>query len=156
MLFEWNSKDLYRIIDTYAALLSLKIDYAHINSIEIDYDNNLLISSCYLNEITKIDRNNGSVIWRLGGRNNEFSFINCPVSFSFQHSVKRLKNGNLILFDNGNLNEIDYSRGLEFELDEENKIAKLVKVYTSKDKVFSTFKVSSSCLEEIFSSISFL
>ena len=51
----------------------------------------------------KIDKSSGKVIWNLGGKKNEFEFINDEMKFSHQHSIRKLENGNIILFDNGNL-----------------------------------------------------
>ena len=36
----------------------------------------LMISSRHLNEITKISRTTGDIIWRFGGKNNQFTFVN--------------------------------------------------------------------------------
>ena len=33
----------------------------------------LLISSRHMDEVTKIDRQTGEIIWRLGGKNNDFT-----------------------------------------------------------------------------------
>ena len=50
------------------------IDYCHTNAIEQDNDGNILISSRNMDEITKINRITGQIIWRLGGKNNQFEF----------------------------------------------------------------------------------
>ena len=47
----------------------------HGNSIEIDYDNNILLSNRRSSEIIKIDRETGEVIWIMGGPLNEFTFL---------------------------------------------------------------------------------
>ena len=70
-----------------------EIDPVHINSVAIDSDTSILISSRHMDEITKIDRRTGDIIWRLGGKKNDFTFINDTIGFSHQHSVSRLKNG---------------------------------------------------------------
>lgn len=41
------------------------------------------------------------MIWILGGRRNQFVFTN-DLRFSRQHDIRRLANGNITLFDNGN------------------------------------------------------
>lgn len=69
-------------------------------------------------------------MWRHGGKRNEFKFVNCPLPFYGQHDIRRIKNGNITLFDNGR-NAVSYgARALEFELDEVNKIATLKWSYT--------------------------
>src|SRR5690606_33427409 len=105
------------------------IDYAHGNAVELDSDGNILISSRHMNEITKIDRTTGEIIWRWGGKNNEFTFVNDTLAFSFQHDIRRLPNGNVTLFDNGNHHKPPRSRAVEYELDEVNKTATVVWQY---------------------------
>ena len=46
-------------------------DFFHINSVDLDSDGNLLISSRSTHTVYKIDRS-GKIIWRLGGKRNEF------------------------------------------------------------------------------------
>ena len=135
VVFEWNTFDHFEITDATEGidLTGFMVDYVHCNSIEVDYDGNLLLSSRYLDEITKIDRNTGNIIWRMGGKmckNNEFRFINDSTAdffgFSHQHAIRRLPNGNITLMDNGNLKNPQFSRAVEYQLDEENKTATLV------------------------------
>ncbi len=80
VVFQWRSWDHVKITDA-AYDINLKastVDYVHTNSIEIDYDGNILLSNRYFDEITKIDRQTGNTIWRLGGKyckNNQFTFL---------------------------------------------------------------------------------
>ena len=75
----------------------------HGNSIDVDYDDNLILSNRRSNEIIKIIDKNGEVIWIMGGL-NEFQFINDSFNGpAAQHDVTRLDNGNILVFDNGNL-----------------------------------------------------
>jgi hypothetical protein len=90
-----------------------------------------------MNEVTKINRLTGQIIWRLGGKNNEFTFENDPRQFAGQHSAIKLKNGNLTLFDNGLGLEPQYSRGIEYEIDETGKKVKLVHEYRHVPDVFA-------------------
>ena len=130
VIFQWRSWDHFAITDATddIDLTQHSIDYVHGNAIEVDYDGNLLISCRNMDEITKIDRQTGDIIWRLGGleaKNNQFQFINDPITFSHQHDVRRLPNGNITLFDNGNLHAPPITRSLEYRIDEENRIAEL-------------------------------
>lgn len=121
VIFQWRSWDHLNILDTDTSVVNLTshyIDYVHGNSINIDSDTSLILCSRNLHEITKINRQTGQIIWRLGGKNNQFTFINDDKRFSLQHSATRLENGNIILFDNGKLAELGYSRGVEYQLDE--------------------------------------
>ena len=142
LLFQWRSWDHFNITDaTYdISLTNVQIDYVHGNAIEIDNDGNILLSSRNMDEITKINRETGEIIWRLGGiycKNNQFTFIDDPTGFSHQHDVRRIANGDLTIFDNGNLHSPSYSRAVEYKLDETNKTAALVWEYKNNPATFS-------------------
>jgi len=79
--------------------------------------------------VTKIDAHTGAVLWRLGGARNEFRFQPDTLKFSFQHGLRRLPNGNLILFDNGNTHSPNFSRAVEYRVDEGARTATLVWQY---------------------------
>jgi hypothetical protein len=129
--FQWRSWDHFLITDTYQSLTTHAVDYVHCNAVEPDLDGNLLLSSRHMAEITKIDRSTGDIIWRLGGKNNQFTFVgDSPPYFTYQHDIRRLANGDITLFDNGNLRPPpQFSRGVEYHLDEIGKTATLVWQY---------------------------
>jgi hypothetical protein len=130
VVFQWRSWDHFQITDaTHEDLTAAAIDYVHSNALELDGDGNILLSSRHLDEITKIDRSTGNTIWRMGGKNNQFTFVNDSIGYSHQHAVRRLANGNLTLFDNGNFHTPPFSRAVEYQVDEVNKIATLVWQY---------------------------
>ena len=129
VVFQWRSWDHYKITDATSDIDLTKsaIDYVHTNAIELDKDGNILISNRHMDEITKINRETGDIMWRLGGKNNEFQFINDDIGFSHQHDIRRLPNGDISLFDDGNLHWSQLaSRAVEYKLDEVNKTAELV------------------------------
>ena len=137
VVFQWRSWDHFRLTDTtHRSLTGPTLDYVHGNAVERDHDGNLLISSRHMDEITKIDRTTGAIRWRLGGTNNQFTFVNDPDGFSHQHAVRRLPNGNIILFDNGNFHVPQYSRAVEYALDENAKAATLVWQYRHDPDVY--------------------
>jgi Arylsulfotransferase (ASST)/Secretion system C-terminal sorting domain len=137
VVFQWRSWEEIPITDAlHENLLDSVIDYVHGNAIELDNDGNILISSRHLDEITKIDRTEGDIIWRLGGRQNEFTFTNDPEKFTYQHAIRRLANGNIILYDNGNFHTPPHSRAVEYTLDEINKTATLAWQYRRTPDVY--------------------
>ncbi len=71
-----------------------------------------------MNEVTKIDRQTGEIIWRLGGKANEFEFVNDPERFFSQHDARRLANGHITVFDNHDIPGSTFARAVEYELDE--------------------------------------
>ncbi|MEJ2104507.1 MAG: aryl-sulfate sulfotransferase [Ignavibacteriaceae bacterium] len=142
VVFEWKSWDHFQITDaTYdISLTDSVIDYVHGNAIEVDSDGNLLISSRHMDEVTKINRQTGEIIWRWGGEhceNNQFTHINDPIGFSHQHDIRKLGNGNYTVFDNGNLHSPAFSRFAEYQLDEINKLAYLVWEYVNEPVSYS-------------------
>jgi hypothetical protein len=122
VVFQWRTFDHFQITDaTHENLQASTIDYVHANALDMDTDGNILLSSRHLDEITKIDRETGNIIWRLGGKNNQFSFVNDPIRFSHQHSIRRTPTGTLILFDDGDFHSPRNSRAVEYSMDEQAK-----------------------------------
>lgn len=142
VVFQWRTWDYIPITDTYANVLAASFDHTHCNSIEMDSDGAILVSFRGLSEVTKISRSTGEIIWRLGGKKNEFTFIgeneaNAPLYFSKQHDARRIKNGNITIFDNGSDHAPQYSRAVEYQLDEENKTATLVWEYRHSPDIYT-------------------
>ena len=139
VVFEWRSWDHFAFTDAADGidLTAEFIDYVHGNAVEQDQDGNLLISSRHMDEVTKIDRGTGDIIWRLGGKRNQFTFIDDPDGFSRQHDIRRLDNGNISLFDNGSTHSPPFSRAVEYVLDEEEMTAQLVWEYSEGPQNFS-------------------
>jgi hypothetical protein len=138
VIFQWRSIDYIPIKDSYRDLTSSRISSIHVNSIELDEtDGNIILSCRSTSNVIKINRVTGEVIWRLCGKQNDFTFINeheenAPLYFKYQHDARRYANGNLSLFDNGaNGNDMErmYSRGVEYALDEVNMTATMVWEY---------------------------
>ncbi len=134
---EWSGWDHFEIDDAVSTvpLTNYYVDYAHPNAFNRDADGNWLLSCRYFNEITKINSSTGEIIWRLGGENNQFTFVNDNISthFSYQHDMHRIANGNLTLFNNGNFLSPQKSSAKEYQLDEVNKVATLVWYYEHPD-----------------------
>jgi hypothetical protein len=141
-IWRWRSFDHYDILDTDSAvdLTSHTIDWTHCNSIKVDYDGNILLSTRNFNEITKINRQTGDIIWRFGGERNQFEFINDDRKFARQHDAKRNAVGNLILFDNGVRLVPQYSSFVEYELDEDSLTATLIRRFTKGDTLWSRIR----------------
>jgi hypothetical protein len=127
VVFEWRSWDHFEITDaTEVELKAQTIDYVHMNAIDVDEDGNILISSRHLSEITKINRATGQIIWRLGGKNNQFTFLNDPDRISYQHDIRCLPGERYTLFDNGNYHSPKYSRAVEYQIDSVARTAERV------------------------------
>ncbi len=131
VVFEWRNIDYIPITDSDLDLTLPRVNYGTLNAFDIDDDGNILASFRNHSEIMKINRATGELMWRMGSPRGEFTFIgeheeNAPYYFARQHNILRLPNGNITLFDNGEFHDPPYSRGVEYALDEVNKVATLV------------------------------
>ncbi len=135
VIWDWISTDYPEFYDGYVESDNFQnvdymhaIDYFHLNSVYIDpKDNNIILSARNQDAIIKISREDGHIIWILGGKNDQFR-LSDNQKFSRQHFATYVQNGNLLLFDNGFDSEL--SRVLEISLDEENKTIKNYNEYS--------------------------
>ena len=132
-VWTWNVFDHFSMLDYdiyggiwYEAYNTNRFDWTHANAIWFDEDDSAIyLSSRHLNRITKIAYPSGEVIWNLGHELGSGD-VDCgeDIGFSFQHSIQKLSNGNILTFDNGNLSEIfldqdiKTSRSLEIDISE--------------------------------------
>jgi len=115
----------WRAWDNYDIRLS-GTDFPHMNALDMDVDGNILVSARHLNEVTKINRDTGEIMWRLSGANSSFVFVNDPLNgASYQHDISALGNGHYMVFDNGNTRTPAVSRAVEYVLDLTNMTATL-------------------------------
>jgi hypothetical protein len=136
LIFEWYAHNYLNIGD-YSDLNLFLADFTwmHGNSIEIDFDNHLILSNRRSSEAIKIDRNTGNIIWILGGPMSDFTFLNDSFNgFSQQHDVRRLQNGNILIFDNGTQHSPQISRIIEYELNLESMTADLIWEYSHPEE----------------------
>ena len=87
--------------------LENRSQWPYLNSVWVCHDGNVLLSTRYLNQVTKIDYKTGKVIGRYGRG-----------KISHQHDCRELANGNILLFDNGTHRheyEPEYSRSVELD-----------------------------------------
>ena len=96
-------------------------DYMHLNSMYLDpRDGNLICSGRHIDQVFKLNRKTGDVIWRLGGNNSDFP-ITTDQQFLLQHHATLTDNNQtLLIYDNGSTAR-PTTRILEFQLDEANK-----------------------------------
>ena len=106
-LFEWNSGNHGLAAETMVPAGDK--DYAHIDSVVVMRDGDLLASFRHLSTVLKIARTArpgvqvGDIVWRLGGRHSSFTFPDDPQPSGpcGQHSATELPDGHILLFDNG-------------------------------------------------------
>ena len=134
----WDGSEHLDLDDVPPANVELKLqaqppavaDYAHPNSLELFDDGDVLLSVRNYDCIYRIDRRTGEIVWTFGGVNcadNDFDVTGDPYDgFSHQHDATLLDDGNILLFDNGNLHDPPRSRAVEYAIDERSRTAELV------------------------------
>ena len=132
LIMQWRAWDHINILDEQAFidLTSSSLDFTHMNSIDADTDGNILLSSRNTSECTKIDRNTGAIIWRLGGVHSSFTFPNDPLTGPRnQHAFRMVTTNDYTLFDDGNLHNPSVSRGVEYVVNTNTMTAAVVWQY---------------------------
>ncbi len=142
VVFQWRSWDHLSFDETYEDTLQATVNPFHFNALDIDKDGNILVSVRHTCQIIKINRQTSEIMWRLGGKKNQFTFINdyAPINkayFSHQHNIKFLPNGNITLYDNGWIRNPQFSRAVEYKIDETNMTATKVWEYRHTPDIYT-------------------
>lgn len=98
------------------------LELNHTNSLDMTPDGYLLMSHRSNSEVTALNWSTDQIMWRLGGPNNEFSFVN-DMGISNQHDARFVSPTKITVFDNGNYHQPHRSRGLIYTLDTVNMTA---------------------------------
>ncbi len=140
-VFEWRARDHVGLDESYAPLPAgdsahLPYDYFHANSVGLDADGDILVSARHTWAIYKIDRRSGKVRWRIGGKKSDFA-VDQKSAFSWQHDVRRRRDGSYSIFDNGAgiTKEKEHSRGLIFKVDEAARTVTFVSEFLHPQKL---------------------
>jgi hypothetical protein len=138
VLLEWHSLDHIPLSESYWPVYE-PWDYVHINSIDVDTDGNLLVSSRNTHTVYKVDRHSGEIIWRLGGKSSDFS-VASDASFAWQHDVRRQADGTVTIFDNEGLPNAstNQSRAIVLAVDEPARTASLLREYRHPTPLLAT------------------
>ena len=142
VLFEWHSLEHVGLEESYRRPSPDQreaFDYFHINSVDVDTDENLIVSARRTSAVYKIDRTTGKVIWRLGGKRSDFE-MGEGARFAFQHDARRHPDGTITLFDNRGEKMNEPSRGVALRLDEDAMTATLAREYTHPTETFAIFQ----------------
>lgn len=125
VVFEWDSSQFPEFYanssdgNDYANSSTTYADYMHMNSVQVDpSDNNLIVSFRHQDQVCKLDRKTGQIVWRLGGKDSDFA-LGDEQKFSHQHFARIDSSGTLTFFDNGNATQ--RTRLLTFKLDQPNR-----------------------------------
>jgi hypothetical protein len=146
LMWTWHSVGHIDLDESYATpptSAQQVFDYAHLNSIEVESDGDLLVSARNTSTIYKIDRTTGAVVWRLGGKRSDFT-IGDGASFSWQHDARRQPDGTLTLYDDSAAP--GRSRALVLELDETARTARRVRDFVHPAGLLSTSQGNAQAL----------
>jgi Arylsulfotransferase (ASST) len=134
VMFQWTSLDHVALAESYvpanSSSTAFPFDYFHINSVNLDQDGSLLISS--RNTWTAYDLNpqTGQISWQLGGKHSSFT-MGTGTATAWQHDPRELANGSFSIFDNGASPTVhSQSRGIVVALEPQAKTATLVSEFT--------------------------
>jgi hypothetical protein len=133
VLFEWHSLDHVGVDESSVGPAEIW-DYFHMNSVDVDEDENLIVSARYPSTVHKLDRTSGDVIWRLGGAKSDFA-LGPDATFWFQHDARGRGGGLYSIFDDGADAPNDapefVSRAIELQLDTAKMTATLVRTFAN-------------------------
>lgn len=126
--------------------------FSHINSVVKDSNGDYIISARFASCIYKISGKDGSILWRLGGRNSSFDLQ--TFHFSYQHDARILEENStttvLSFLDNasnGNSNSSTSSSGLVVSLNTVEMTATLLHRYSRPDGHLSDLRGNVQTLE---------
>ncbi|HSZ14082.1 MAG TPA: arylsulfotransferase family protein [Solirubrobacteraceae bacterium] len=137
VMYEWHSLDHVSLRDSYnsAAPTSLAepYDYFHINSIDVEQDGDLLVSSRNTWAAYDVSAKTGQVRWQLGGRRSSFA-LGPGAATAWQHDARQQPNGAITFFDNGAFPKVHtQSRAIELTLNEAKMTAALARSYDHRN-----------------------
>ncbi len=129
VMYEWHSLDHVPLQNSYNSAaptsLSEPFDYFHINSIDVEQDGDLLVSSRNTWAAYDVDPKTGQVRWELGGRHSSFK-LGPGAATAWQHDARQQPNGAITFFDNGAFPQVHtQSRAIELALNQATMTATL-------------------------------
>ena len=145
VLFQWDSLDHIPVSDTYEQRPpngGHPFDYFHINSVQRDFDGNLIISARNTWAIYKINYHTGAVMWELGGKHSSFK-MGPGTSTAFQHHAQVHSGALVTVFDDGATPQIHkQSRALLERLNLHKHTVTLVHEYDHSPSLLASFEGS--------------
>jgi hypothetical protein len=127
-------------------------NYFHINSIcdIADGSDDVLISgrNCFC--VYRVHKPTGRIVWRMGGRRNNFTYGSPRARFYWQHHVRPVPVGNRVLggmtvFDNGVPHE-PFSRALLLKVDDQRRHVELTKAFIHPHQTYASGAMGSAQL----------
>lgn len=132
VMFEWHAYGHVPLSNAYSKAPNWRgglWDWFHINSIDLEPDGNILVSSRSNWALYQISHSLGTVLWELGGRRSSFT-LGPGVRFAWQHDATLVSPHAIEIFDNEATPQIGpSSRAIEVLLDYGKHTATLLHQY---------------------------
>lgn len=133
-VWSWRSRDHLTPADsTYLPAQAIAgCDLQHADSIDVAANGDVIVSMRHLDSVLRIRRNpggpdDGTIVWRLGGPNSNFTFVDDPYRGpARQHDARLGADGVLTLVDNRTERAGEQGRAVAYQLDEANGVARMV------------------------------
>jgi hypothetical protein len=148
LIFQWRAWDNHdiRLVQYWSydddPRTAGSIRFTHMNSVDVDTDGHLVVSNKRVSEVTKINRDTGEIIWRLGSGQHpddpnpdpypdmRLTILNDPLDqFNVQHDIRVVGENRYSVFDNHHLDSNPNSRAVEYEVDPDAMTATMVWEY---------------------------
>ncbi len=135
VLFDWSAADHIDIADTYrlpaddnasadGSTEDKAFDPFHLNSVD-DAGDALLVSSRHTHTLYLLNRSDGTIRWRMGGKHSDFR-VASDASFAWQHDARYRSSSLISVFDNHySAGNTGTSRGLLLSVDEQARTVNL-------------------------------
>jgi Arylsulfotransferase (ASST) len=138
LLFRWHSLDHVALSESYSPPppatgkdAAEPYDYFHINSIDPEPGDRLLVSARNTHTVYEIDERTGAIVWRLGGKKSSFE-MGRGASFAWQHDARLQPDGTITLFDDEASPQVGkQSRAIRLRIDTKTKTATLVQSFAN-------------------------
>ena len=106
-------------------------DYFHVNSVSDGPGGTFLVSARNTSTLYLL-RRDGSIVWRLGGKNSDFG-PKAAVRFFYQHDARFHGANTITLFDNGGIPRLEkVTRPIVLRLDTARKTVRVAKTFRTK------------------------
>lgn len=126
----------------FSGKIDLKGNWGHANSIALDSQGNYLISLRDFNQVWKVDKKSGAVLWKMGEQ-GDMRISAKEDQFIRQHSAHFNPRGELMLFDNGDFKIRPSSRVMSYKINEGNHTAEAV-IRVTLPRALSSYRMCSA------------
>jgi hypothetical protein len=133
VMFEWTSLDHVALGDSYADAKASSsewpFDFFHLNSLNVDPDGTVLVSSRNTWAADDIDPRTGQLLWTLGGKASSFA-EGRGAATAYQHDARALGGGAYSMFDNGASPQVHaQSRGVVLDINAATRSTSVVEQF---------------------------